>query len=1042
MPRSMHPDAASGPAAAAAAVHVLDSEEEQSGSDVQPARSARKRRRAIASSSGSDSEGGVGQPRGAAGSPFGLPAPSPPVAPVASASPPSSPEQAVQRRRKKRVTVVDEDEDGDMDGDGQPAGDEQKGGNRSGGQEDESMEEADSHVESRTRSRRKPRAAAAAASRTRGRARRRGSSDDDSDGEYKESDDEEEQEQEDDESAGVASRSGSASVASGSPKRYGTRRAMGAVPAKVSAETSTAMQRLLEDRRRAAAAAALAASNSSANPRRKRLFNHTGSASNGGGAAASSGVAPAEELAEHVRQDKYARAEAAIHRAADDVDEEDTETEQYFARIKHNYDPVAEARALEREQQREEDLSPTALQKQQAAEAERKWRSFQEREEKKKNTRTGLGTGTVKVGKDSKAAKGKGAQSRSAPKRRRPRAREDRDEDAQDYYDDDDFIADDEEVAREFEEAAESSSSEYNGPTFDEERHQMEVQLDTQRLLESTLSQPEAFEIWVRYLLCCVIDEGYSRAVDRNEAERLHVQAAQKVVEEQFNSKRDNWVYSATWDRADSSAMKVRIQTLAYSASGPPDTSHGCEVCNPKRGFAHNATHTLRFFGVSYEPSQLQHPFRRDRIINNDQYETHAYNVGSLCHQRLKLYHAMKHFKLHVMLALKAKLKQLCATRLGNDQTKPTSKRMAYQLVEELIQHEKKAVQRQFNTWVTLTTSYAEEYSRRDTRKTQVDLDVLSAFQNFEEEECLLELFDWRDVDAQSKYDIAPERVAAQQAERMSKSGGGKLRAHLDKEIGRRDRKLERGRGSRRNDDEYEVDLDAEAEAREAEERIVQVEAGEAPLVDDDDDFEIIEQAPGPAAAEPRSNGKAAAAAAAPPAPAASGTLTAWRRKGFPPSSAEEPVEDLTSEASAPAASSAVAHSQQQQAQQSSARKRTPTLPLSRVTATSPPQSGSNGSQQAAANGSSKGLSSPAGRLQSARAADSEALFDQFRSLSSDEQLNFLQLLGQSASSKQADVFVHATTAEVRTSMRHTLQDMHEHPSAKVPWFDLVAPKQ
>src|SRR5690349_21323557 len=31
-------------------------------------------------------------------------------------------------------------------------------------------------------------------------------------------------------------------------------------------------------------------------------------------------------------------------------------------------------------------------------------------------------------------------------------------------------------------------------PKFDEARHQMEVQLDTQRLLESSLSQPEAFE--------------------------------------------------------------------------------------------------------------------------------------------------------------------------------------------------------------------------------------------------------------------------------------------------------------------------------------------------------------------------------------------------------------------------------------------------------------------------------------------------------------------------------------------------------------------
>jgi hypothetical protein len=57
------------------------------------------------------------------------------------------------------------------------------------------------------------------------------------------------------------------------------------------------------------------------------------------------------------------------------------------------------------------------------------------------------------------------------------------------------------------------------------------------------------FRIWVRYLMSSVIDAGYSGAVERNEAERIHVAAAHKVIEEAFNNKRDQWVYSQTVSR-------------------------------------------------------------------------------------------------------------------------------------------------------------------------------------------------------------------------------------------------------------------------------------------------------------------------------------------------------------------------------------------------------------------------------------------------------------------------------------------------------------
>ncbi len=196
--------------------------------------------------------------------------------------------------------------------------------------------------------------------------------------------------------------------------------------------------------------------------------------------------------------------------------------------------------------------------------------------------------------------------------------------------------------------------------------------------------------------------------------------------------------------------------------------------------------------GVPYEPDALKHPFKPKAIlVGNPQYESHSYHVGQLCHQRLKLYHTMKHYKLHVMLALKARLKKEC--NKVYQQSIPPTRTQAYELMEHVMQKDHPVVTELFNmsdknahaqrrrrgirlsndrqlradfsrllypfflflfpcfvpfccSWETLT-SWAAGYSIRDTRKTFVDLDTLSLMQSFDKEECLLELFDWRDVD-------------------------------------------------------------------------------------------------------------------------------------------------------------------------------------------------------------------------------------------------------------------------------------------------------
>lgn len=176
--------------------------------------------------------------------------------------------------------------------------------------------------------------------------------------------------------------------------------------------------------------------------------------------------------------------------------------------------------------------------------------------------------------------------------------------------------------------------------------------------------------------------------------------------------------------------------------------------------------------GVTYDPSQLKHPFREKDIVTGGEYEEFSFNVGQLCHQvccwqnlhsterraqrdlsllllidcsslscvcflchsqRLKLYHVMRHFKVHVMLSLKARLKAHSKTLFQSPQ--PRTKADSYKLLNNMFRRGSvdRVVGKQFENWERLNTM-AAEYSLQDTRKTFVDLDALSSFQNFESE--------------------------------------------------------------------------------------------------------------------------------------------------------------------------------------------------------------------------------------------------------------------------------------------------------------------
>lgn len=135
------------------------------------------------------------------------------------------------------------------------------------------------------------------------------------------------------------------------------------------------------------------------------------------------------------------------------------------------------------------------------------------------------------------------------------------------------------------------------------------------------------------------------------------------------------------------------------------------------------------FLSVPYSPDALKHPFRDSSILLSSKYEQHSYNVGQLCHQRLKLYHAMKHFKLHVMLSLKVAMKKACKQIMQRE--KPKTKQECFKVMYHVFDHDQRAVKRQYDIWDSLNKA-AMAYSTADSRKAAVDLHELELMQDFE----------------------------------------------------------------------------------------------------------------------------------------------------------------------------------------------------------------------------------------------------------------------------------------------------------------------
>jgi len=250
------------------------------------------------------------------------------------------------------------------------------------------------------------------------------------------------------------------------------------------------------------------------------------------------------------------------------------------------------------------------------------------------------------------------------------------------------------------------------------------------------------------------------------------------MIEEPFNSKRDGWVKSSVWEQAARIDHYHEICSLPYcTSSGLTDPNElvsstalipweppECVTCSQH----HKATKKIKLFGIPYDPDKLQ-TFKPETAFQKDaDYHSSELLVGDLCHSRIRLFHAMKHFKFHLLVSLRKLLSMLEAkpgaldynTRIVQNMFKennrpnekdngfasisPTASSPSAVSPDLCSRLTRRFIADQYSVYERLL-ELSDSYTATDTRKVHIDVYYLNQIQQFEEEACATQLFSLRE---------------------------------------------------------------------------------------------------------------------------------------------------------------------------------------------------------------------------------------------------------------------------------------------------------
>jgi len=347
---------------------------------------------------------------------------------------------------------------------------------------------------------------------------------------------------------------------------------------------------------------------------------------------------------------------------------------------------------------------------------------------------------------------------------------------------------------------------------------------------------------------------------------------------------------------------------------------------------------------------------------------------------------------------------------------RPPNRAAAYQLIEHLFTRDKKAIVAQFNIWTDLR-NMAQQYSAADARRVSLDLDRLKEMQDFDDEACILELFNWRKIGEEAHSESITRREA---------------RALLDPDESQ-DRRSTRlpSLCKAGGEDEYELDPAAELEAAEAERKMERRRKGLEVSSEDeseDDSVAITHTARSAnAAAQPQqstlsswrkktSKSQQGNASSPTHAAAAAGAESIDEESDMHDADAEAEEEDDVQVIDSSPGTTAI-NATPASSQMGGWRKKA-ALPLTSVP--SPPSS----ETKPKSNGTLV-LRSPSAAAPSAPLSI-DALIEGYQRLNGDDRLTFLADLAPLLQPNEARKLVQSTNTQCQNTVREHLNEMHQ----------------
>ncbi|EGG20008.1 hypothetical protein DFA_07124 [Cavenderia fasciculata] len=182
----------------------------------------------------------------------------------------------------------------------------------------------------------------------------------------------------------------------------------------------------------------------------------------------------------------------------------------------------------------------------------------------------------------------------------------------------------------------------------------LSIKKEVDYLFTKKLTIKESFEVFLQYIVSCIVDKDFIRSVKSNKEDFNYFKESLQRIEDVVVGKKDILVRSSVWQQnfVDDLLYRPIYQAASYEA-----TTNRCQSC--KRA-THSVTFTATLAGPSYEVSQYwKGDFTKPKSYDDDAETDHTrYEVGSFCLKRSEIFHQLHHYPYTMYINIRGQVKR------------------------------------------------------------------------------------------------------------------------------------------------------------------------------------------------------------------------------------------------------------------------------------------------------------------------------------------------------------------------------------------------